>query len=249
MSYTNNVYIPYVDGFHEEEKFLFYKKYYNDIGFNVKKASYDFDKDINYIKLINETIKNEEILILIDYIIIPPFSLHQSIELCKEHKCFIKPSNKMYMIKEESQINKIIDSMIKEEILENFYYDYHMSYKVWPLDGSLIAHKDSFNMYAEKNSLIDGPLAYDFDICYKQYISNALMFLESDSYKFDPIQANPNSEVMFVYKNYLESLINLFGFSNKAYLYKNQIIEELDHELCKNVIFNIEEYFSSGRYI
>jgi hypothetical protein len=249
MSYTNNIYIPFIESFHTEETFFFYKKYYESIGFKVNKLSYDYKNEINYFNIIEEVIKKEEILILIDYSVIAPFALHQSINLCLENKCVIKPSNKLYMVSDEDQINNIIDSIVKDKIVENFYYDSDMRYKVWPLDGAWVIHKDSFNISLENNKIISGPLGYDFDLCYKQYIFNNLIFVESDSYKFNSAKANIGEDVKFIYENYIESLTNIFGFSNNSYVYRNQVLEKIDGDYCKESIFNIKEYFSSERYI
>jgi hypothetical protein len=250
MSFINKVYIPFIEDFHDENKFLFYEKYYNQIGFDVKKIILIKEEDINYPNLIKKmSEEDEEVFIFIDYVILPPFSIHQAIDLSIKNECTVIPMTKMYLINDEQQIQNAIDSFVNNTILENFYYSSNNKFKVWPLEGCWVIHKNSLDEHSIGNNNIESPSSYDFDFCYKQYIFKNLIFIESDGYKFLFNFATIDSSVLFVYKEYLEAMVNLFGFPKEIYLYKNQVLEKIDSEKCKEVIFSLERYFSYGKYV
>jgi hypothetical protein len=250
MLYTNNIYIPFIKDFHSEEMFLFYEKYYKNMGFNVKKINLDILGEINYFKIIEEMMKNdEEVFIFIDNLIIPEFAIRQAVELSVENKCLVIPTNKLYLINDDIQINNIIDSLNDDIVLNSFYYSKNYRYKVWPLDGAWVIHKDLFDTPIDNNESIDTPIAYDFDMCYKQYLFNNLIFIRSDSYKFNPNLADIDHNVLFIYKEYIKSLINIFGFTNSSQVFDNQILKEIPPDDCKNIIFNVDKYFSDMRYV
>lgn len=250
MSYTNNIYIPYIQGFHDEKKFIFYENYYKKLGFNVKKIELDKEKEINYNKIIKKILENdEEVFIFIDYLIIPHFAINQAIEVSTNNKCIVLPFNKTYLINDKEQMDKIISSLTSDEILESFYYSDSMICKVWPLGGAWVIHKDSFNDLTKPNDLTETLYSYDFHICYLQYIFNNLIFVESDSYKYNPDSASVDENILFLHKQYLTSLTNLFGIPTESYIYKNQVLEKIEPEVCQEFIFNIDKYFSDIKYI
>lgn len=252
MSFTNNIYIPYIEGFHNLDKFLLHKKYYEDIGFNVKIFGDGSTGELNYSKMIKDLIvkENEEVFVIIDNLIIPSFSIHQGIDICMNNKSLVKPTNKTYMIEgdDDENINNIITSLKGDEILENFNYSYQKYYKMWPMNGSWIINKNIQFEIEQFNIDISSPTSYDFDLCYRNAIFNNLVFIQCDSYKINPIPANVDNGILLIYKDYLESIANLFGLPENIYLYKNQVLEKLKEEDVKD-IFNIDKYFSSFRYI
>lgn len=250
MSSINNIYIPYIENFHNKEIFEYYKKYYNQIGFNVKKIFIENSKDINYSKIINDLIeKKDEIIIFIDYLIIPKFSIQQSIYLAEKYKAIVKPSNKTFIIDNDADGIKIIESLISDEILDNFNYSNDMYYKTWPLNGAWIWNSKDFNELNKINESIDNPLAYDFDFCYKYANLNKLIFIQADSYKINPICVQIDKNIEFIYNEYLQSLVNLYGTPENIFLYKNEILEKIDSNYIEKYIFDIDKYFSSVRYI
>lgn len=252
MSYTNNIYIPYIEGFHSIENFSFYKKYYNDIGFNVKSFGKLKNNNLNYLEIIKNLLidEEEEIFIIVDYLILPKFVLHQAIELSKKYKCLIKPTNKIYILNDEKDKNKVTDCLINDKILDNFNYSENIQYDLWPLDGAWIFHKESIDILFNKvNFNINEPAAFDFDITYKNALFNHLIFIKSDAYKIYPNNINIDINILFAYKSYLQSLFNLFGIPENIYLYNNQILDKIDFCEIQDYIFNVEKYCKKQRYI
>lgn len=249
MSYTNNIYIPYIKGFHNEDKFIIYKNYYTSLGFNVKTFGDDSCNDINYSDLINNLIltEQEEIFVIVDYVIIPSFSLHQAIDLCNEYECLVKPMNKTYII--DNDYETILDKLINNDVLDNFNYSNKMSSTLWPLDGSWVIKRNNFNNFVSINNNIKGPIAFDFDLCYKYLIDNKIIFIETDSYKISPSPVNIKHEVKMIYSRYIESMMNFFDFPENLYVYKNQHLIKFNECDIKEKIFNLNKYFLSQRYI
>lgn len=250
MSSINNIYIPYIENFHDKNTFDFYKKYYNQIGFEVKKIFIENSTTINYSKIINNLIeKKDETIIFIDYLIIPKFSIEQSIYLSKKYNAIVKPSNKTFLIDNNLDSNKIIQSLISDEILNNFNYSNTMHYKTWPLNGAWVWSYKNFNKLNFINENIENPLTYDFDFCYKNSILNKLIFIQADSYKLNPIFFQIDQNIEFIYNEYLKALVNLYGMPENIFLYKNQTLEKINLEYIEKNIFNTDKYFSSMRYI
>jgi hypothetical protein len=251
MSYTNNIYIPYIEGFHNKENFLIYKNYYNNIGFNVKTFGEIYDGDINYSKIINDLLLNgtEETFIIIDYLIIPKFSINQGIYLSQNYQCMVKPTNKTYILDDINDMNKVIYCMINDEILSSFNYSNETTYQVWPLNGSWIINSKNYKESIYINDSIKDPVAYDFDFSYKYSLLNDLIFIQSDSYKVNPVSININPTTLFVYNEYINSLTNLFDSPKNVLIYKNEVLQKIDECDIKNNIFNVDKYFTSIRYI
>jgi hypothetical protein len=247
MSYTPNIYIPYIEGFHFEDYFLIYKNYYNSIGFNVKTFGELKDGKINYSKIINNLLQNEneEIFIIIDYIIIPKFAIDHGIEACKKYEYLVKPTNKVYIIEDYDQSNKITEALTSDDVLMNFDYSNKSFYDMWPLDGAWIFNKKNIKEIMEFSE----PAGYDFNICYDYGKSDGVIFIQSDGYKIYPNFINIDQNTLFIYKSYLESIKNLFGVPENIFSYKNQILEKIEVCTVENTIFNVDQYFSKKRYI
>jgi hypothetical protein len=247
MSYTNNIYMFYIDGFHNKTSFLIYEKFYNDMGFNVKTFGAGDKNGIDYSKSINDLFEkeDEEVFVIIDNLIIPNFVLHQAIDLCERYECLVKPSNKIYMIDDESQAEKILESLTSNEILENFNYSDMARDDFWPLNGAWVVHSKSI-----KNTIdFNAPVGYDFEFCYNFAFEQGVIFIQSDSYKLNPDVINIDENILFICKSYLSSIKNLFGTPRNVYLYQNQSVNEVDECLVEDKIFNINKYFSKTRYI
>jgi hypothetical protein len=251
MSYINNVYIPYVDGFHDKKNLFLYKNYYEKIGFNVVLLEYNKHFEIDYYEIINNLIQSgsEEVYIIIDSVLLTKHSIDQSIELAKDYKALIKPSYKTYIIDDDESINNILKSLMNDEILENFIYSNEKKYIMWPMGGAWIFSPSIFNDTVYINKKIKEPSVLGFDLCYKNSLSGGTIFIQSDSYKISPSTANINKDIMDMYKKYLESLVNLFDCHNNLHIYKNQVLEKVKECDAKDEIFNIEKFFLQSRYI
>jgi hypothetical protein len=251
MSYTHNIYIPYTEDFHDKEKFNFYKKYYNDIGFNVKPLNISNDSGVNYTKIINDTITsgNEEVYIIIDSVIVSKFSINLAIELSENYNCLIKPVNKVYMIDNEDSMNSIMSSIINETDITDLYYDIDKRYETWPMGGAWVIPASAVNENIKINENIDIPLAFDFEFCYKNSIFNKIIFLQTDGYKLKPSHPYFNINAIFLYKEYLRSMMNIFGSPENVFKNKNMVLEKVEKDKIEDIIFNVERYMSIPRYI
>jgi len=247
MSYTNNIYIFYIKGFHNKENFLIYKNFYNNMGFNVKVFGSGDKDSINYSQSINELFEkeNEEIFIIIDNLIIPNFAIYQAIDLCKKYECLVKPSNKMYVIEDKNQAEKITNSLTQNKILENFNYSNISRGDLWPLNGAWVINSKNI----KKITNFQTPVGYDFELCYNFGVSEGIIFIQSDSYKLNPNIINIDENVLFTYKSYLRSIKNLFGSPKNVNLYQNEDLNKIDECMIEDNIFNIDQYFSKTRYI
>lgn len=251
MLSTRNIYIPYVDGFHDKDKFNFYEKYYKDIGFNVKTLNYKIGDEIDYTSMINDIVKSssDEIFIVIDYIIVSKFAINLAVELSLEYKCLVKPTNKIYMIDDVDDMNEIVNSMLTESLINSLYYGTENRYQAWPMDGAWVIPSKILDKNIEINKNIISPIGFDFEFCYKNAIFNKIIFLQTDSYKLKPISPNFTYQDLFIYKNYLSSLINLFGTPENVFKYKNMVLEKVDPCKVQDLVFNLDRYFSSPRYM
>ena len=251
MSSIINIYIPYIHEFHNRENILLYKNYYKNIGFNVVLMEYEKDFDIDYAEVINNLLlnENESIYIIVDSVLLTKHSLHQAIELANRYKCLVKPSNKTYIIEDNESIDNILKSLTCDEILENFTYSNEKKYVMWPMDGAWIFSTEIFNDFVNINKKIKEPSMLGFDLCYKNSLSTATIFIQSDSYKISPSTANINNDLMSMYIKYLESLVSLFNNPDSLHIYKNQVLEKVKECDAKDEIFNIEKFFLQTRYI
>jgi hypothetical protein len=247
MSYTHNVYIPYIEGFHNKEYFSIYEQYYTSLGFNVKIFGALEEGRLNYSSMISHLINSEEeeVFIIIDYLIIPKFAIEEGVEVCKKYECLVKPTNKVYIIDEEQQASNIIESIANNKILKSFDYSNISFYDMWPLDGAWIFNKKNIKEIINFNE----PAGYDFNICYDYGKSEGLIFIKSDGYKIYPNFINIDQNTLFIYRLYLQSIKNLFGLPENVFSYKNQILEKIKDCEVENVVLNLDKYFYKKRYI
>lgn len=250
MSSTDNIYIPYIEGFHDEEKFFIYKNYYEELGFNVKKIYVKKEDDINYQSIINALLEeDEEIFIFVDYALISKSSILDAIDLAIGNECLVIPTSKTYFISDSDEFEKIKKSINGDNILESFFYKPDDGHRIYPMSVAWVFHKNIFDNPVSRNENLVHASVYDFDLCYKQYILKNLIFVKSDSYKFDPPLVSLDKRILFIYKLYIDSIINLFGMEEGVFLYENGNANIIPPDEVKELIFNSQKYFSQRRYI
>jgi hypothetical protein len=133
--------------------------------------------------------------------------------------------------------------------MSSIYYDIDKKYETWPMGNSWVVPSSARNEFTEINETLNHPLAFDFEFCYKNAAFNKIIFLQTDSYKLNPTYPNFDPNILFVYKEYLKSVMNLFGRPENVFKYKNMVLEKMDECKIEDLIFNVDRYIYSPRYM